>query len=497
MPNPPPVCSTDFECGESDACVQRRCVEGSCATQTAQCDDGDVCTDNACDPQLGCVFPELTFDSDGDGFKGPRPGFAPGAPDSCGTDCDDRSAAAFPGGKELCDGVDNDCNGIVDDNTTYVASKLSPLRISTAEGTRGQRGSMVGTPDGFVLTYSMTALNSQGGEQSRGLIKGLSRDRTTRFEHLVSDVNAETYSGSLAWSGQLLASASSDARQERNYEIYLNRFSAAGDKLSADQRVTNAPGFSKRASLLWNRSEFVLAWDDRRSEGQVAGDRVGIFGQRVAPDGTLLGENLPLVDDGLVNESAELALSPQRIGMVYTVSPPSGASGASLGFRVFDANLAEVGANPGTIGVDVQSPLVQFVGDRFIALWYVYPNNGSPGDAIWAAAFDVNGKLLLAPQPVTSGAKFARFPDALSLGDRLLLVWSDDHDGNFEVYWEVLGPDLSVRESRQRLTFTPTDSQYPTLAAGPDGTIGVMFEDFPEGSRQVYLTSLECGAPMP
>ncbi len=33
-------------------------------------------------------------------------------------DCDDANAAAYPGNPETCDGVDNDCNGTVDDNAT-------------------------------------------------------------------------------------------------------------------------------------------------------------------------------------------------------------------------------------------------------------------------------------------------------------------------------------------------------------------------------------------
>ena len=34
------------------------------------------------------------------------------------TDCDDRDATSFPGGIEVCDGADNDCNGLVDDAPT-------------------------------------------------------------------------------------------------------------------------------------------------------------------------------------------------------------------------------------------------------------------------------------------------------------------------------------------------------------------------------------------
>ena len=47
------------------------------------------------------------MDGDGDGF-----GTGPGCQ---GMDCDDGNASVFPGAMEVCDGLDNNCNRMVDE----------------------------------------------------------------------------------------------------------------------------------------------------------------------------------------------------------------------------------------------------------------------------------------------------------------------------------------------------------------------------------------------
>jgi uncharacterized protein (TIGR03382 family) len=81
------------------------------------CDDRDNDCDGAADEDLPIVA--LYADADGDGRGDPNvpvdgcrtdaAGYAP-APD----DCDDTESAAWTGNAEVCDGVDNDCDGGVD-----------------------------------------------------------------------------------------------------------------------------------------------------------------------------------------------------------------------------------------------------------------------------------------------------------------------------------------------------------------------------------------------
>ena len=81
-----------------------------------RCDGVDNNCDGVADEGVQVtVYPDADSDGFGDGTRGeeacgPGDGFV-----SNGNDCDDTTAAAWPGNPEACDGLDNDCNGAVDD----------------------------------------------------------------------------------------------------------------------------------------------------------------------------------------------------------------------------------------------------------------------------------------------------------------------------------------------------------------------------------------------
>ena len=106
------------DCDDSDATVSGGAVE-VCDGVDNDC-DGDVDESDATDASTWYA------DTDGDGF-----GDAGSATTACtqpsgyeanALDCDDADGAVFPGADEYCDAVDNDCDGVVDEDDAVDAT---------------------------------------------------------------------------------------------------------------------------------------------------------------------------------------------------------------------------------------------------------------------------------------------------------------------------------------------------------------------------------------
>jgi hypothetical protein len=115
-----PECEPAGICGlrGPEPCASRdQCVDGAffCDGE-ADCDDASDelgcrpcasdeyrCAEGDCQPSWElCLCP----DSDGDGYRDQRCG---------GDDCDDSRDQVFPGASEICNGLDDDCDGVVDE----------------------------------------------------------------------------------------------------------------------------------------------------------------------------------------------------------------------------------------------------------------------------------------------------------------------------------------------------------------------------------------------
>jgi Putative metal-binding motif/Complement Clr-like EGF-like len=107
-----------INCDDGSACNGlEQCAPSNASADANGCVKGNpiVCaTGSTCTAATGqCSSCSTTSDADGDGHLSTTCG---------GDDCDDTSADRHPGRAELCDGVDNDCSGAIDDGASSSCS---------------------------------------------------------------------------------------------------------------------------------------------------------------------------------------------------------------------------------------------------------------------------------------------------------------------------------------------------------------------------------------
>ncbi len=484
----PPECIEAADCaGFDDHCHPVVCLGDQCVAQAPiDCDDRDPCTDDTCAAATGsCAHAARTPDVDHDGHRAPLPGYAAGAPGACGDDCDDTSAAAFPGNKEICDGVDNDCNGIVDDGAHYVPDPShDAVRVSEGDGTAG-RGGLAYASSSYFSTFFDTVAT-----KDRVFEKPLARDgKALGGQQLLPKVVADAFAGRVVWTGDGFGVTWED-RRTASWEVYFSRLDANGQKLAADVAVSEDDAqWSLNDTLAWTGTEFVMAFQDQRDPSV----EWSIFAQRLDADGKPLGVNVQLVSA----EAESPAIAVGRSGLGLTWTHVVGTS-KEIWFQTFDRALAPMSqptrvTAPGASGV--YSTLV-WSQDRYVLAW---DDRDGARKAIYAATYDEAAQPIVAAKIVTDSPRFSRTPALLPLGDRVQLVFADDKDQNvgYELYAKQLSRELVPLEAEQRFTFAKGDSVDPVAAFGPSGDIGVLFDDYRDGYSHVYFARLGCATSAP
>ena len=220
--------------------------------------------DNDCDGLTDEGFSPLTWflDGDQDGFGGStsiQSVLSPGANYVLvGGDCDDQQVLIYPGAPELCDGLDNNCDGQFDNGLTFVS-----YYADNDGDTYGDSSVMISAcsqPTGYVLNNTDCDDNNSGINPGATDIpvNGIDEDCNGQDAPLVP-VNLGMYQ----FTGTIDCATQDNAVTTQPTGATFSLFSSVGTNCSAAGGVFNRSGWNTAVTVDLNEfNEFSLTADD-------------------------------------------------------------------------------------------------------------------------------------------------------------------------------------------------------------------------------------------
>ena len=117
------ACSSDSDCQNKYCCIDGYCQTNVCQTDTDLESETDFTKDTPEEEGNN-----LCLDSDGDNYHGSGQSCDP---DDNNFDCDDTDEAINPGADEICDSKDNDCDGSVDEEYPDLNKECNTERLGS------------------------------------------------------------------------------------------------------------------------------------------------------------------------------------------------------------------------------------------------------------------------------------------------------------------------------------------------------------------------------
>ena len=339
---------------------------GEDCTDDDGCDDGNDCTTDTCDDGRCLYSPK---DSDGDGY----------VDEGClGDDCDDEDGNVHPEADELCNGRDDDCDGVCDVSEDLACCQDEIETCETNCGSEGTRVCNSGCQwEAEECVPPAESCNDRDDDCDGDI------DETNSL--LISGGEGDSVFPVIAWTGSEYGVAwvdqrhSSDRVADGRGDIYFARLDASGVMIDGEVRVTETNDMAGQPSLAWMGAGFGLAYvvsrnaaiDSLTNVRYVPINEAGVVGTEVS-----LGSS-----SEISSQRPDLAWAGgeiQRFGIVwddnrrgfpgiyFNVLTPAGEKGlagdlqldTSTGLGAGDAELSWTGSDFGVVWTDFRDTTI-------------------------------------------------------------------------------------------------------------------------------------------
>ncbi|MCX6841271.1 MAG: T9SS type A sorting domain-containing protein [candidate division WOR-3 bacterium] len=266
-----------------------------------------------------------------------------------------------------------------------------------------------------------------------------------------------------------------DIHDNGHAEIYYKRSIDGGENWGSVTRLTNDAGTSHEPSLAVAGDVVHVVWTDYRD------GNAEIYYKRSTDGGANWGSDTRLTNDASSSDGPSVAVAGAVVHVVWY--DDRDGNGETYYKRSIDGGE--------TWGSDTRLtncsgalrwPCVAVAGNAVHVVWCddrdgnreVYYKGSTDGGAIWSS-----------DTRLTNDVSYSFLPSVAVAGEAVHVVWCDDRDGNFEVYYKGSTDGGAIWSSDTRLTDATGSSVCASVAvAAPE--VHVVWTDYRDGDGEIY-----------
>ncbi len=270
------------------------------------------------------------------------------------------------------------------------------------------------------------------------------------------------------------------SNRDGNPEIYYKRSTDNGTTWGADTRLSNASGNSRYPSVAVSGDNIHVVWADNRDGGNWE-----IYYKRSTDGGVTWGPDTRLIHDGAISNFPSIAVSGSNIHVVWD-DRRNGGTGEIYYKRSTD--------NGSTWGSDTRltnDPAwsryssIAVDGDNIHVVWDDARHDYYHAEIYYKRSTD-NGTTWEPDKRLTNDPANSQLTSPVVSGNNIHVVWNDNRDGNWEIYYKQSIDNGATWGSDERLTYADGSSNRPSVAIAGNNIHVVWMDRRDGGNSEIY-----------
>lgn len=309
--------------------------------------------------------------------------------------------------------------------------------------------------------------------------------------------NSETnqFNAALANNDSYAYFAWEDFRTSSTSLIYANRYTlTGGSPWSSDTLIKETQNQSSPRLTIDNNENQYIVWSD---------DSLGnenIFISKLTSSGTNSWGDAYKVNSDTGNANQ---INPDLIYLndeIYIVWQDDRNDGGDIYFNKFNSSGTKLLSNDIKINSDngtakQENPLIIAGSDN--ALYIAWLDNRNGSEDIYLHKLDTNGSPIWANEVKINtnlATNINSFDLTIDNDDNNYLVWSDNRNGNYDIYWQKVASTTDIGFSNDQLITTSAqdnNQEKPKIASDDNSDLYIGWQDDRSGSQDVYIYKID------